>query len=45
MYALHKTCEHDACRKDLDESKAKSVHTNPRASTTPSITKNLNPTK
>ena len=41
MYTLHKTCEHDAWRKDLDEKKAKSGHTNPKARTTP----NLNPVK
>ena len=43
MYALHKTCEHDAWRKDLDERESKGCHTNPKASTTPSVTKNLNP--
>ena len=43
MYALNKTCEHDAWRKTLDERKAKSGHTNSKSSTTPSTTQNLNP--
>ena len=45
MYDLHKTCEHDAWRKDLDERKEKAGHTNPNASTTPSTTPSLNPVK
>ena len=39
MYNLHKTCEHDAQRKDLDEKKSKADHINPKASTTTSTTK------
>ena len=45
MYVLRKTCEHDAWRKDLDDRKAKAVHTNPKVITTPSTTPNLNPVK
>ena len=39
MCALHKTCEHDAWCKYLDEMKAKSGHNNPKTSTTPITTK------
>ena len=45
MYALHKTCEHDAWRKYLDESKSKAGHTTHKASTIPSTTPNINPFK
>ena len=45
MYALNKTCEHDSCRKDLDKRKANEDHNNPKASTAPSTTQNLNPAK
>ena len=45
MYALHKTCENDACHKNLDERKSKEGHTKPKASTTTSTTENINPVK
>ena len=45
IYDLHKTCEHDAWSKNLDEGKAKSVHTSPKTSATTSTTKNRNPVK
>ena len=45
MYTLHKTCEHDAWRKNLDERKEKAGHTNPKASTTPNTTQTQNPVK
>ena len=45
MYALHKKCEHDAWRKNLDERKSKASHNNPKSSTTQSTTQNLNPVK
>ena len=43
MYNLHKTCEHDAWRNNLVERKAKAGHTNPKDSTTTSITQKLKP--
>ena len=45
MYAIHKTCEHDAWRNNLYEIKAKAGYTNPKDDTTPSTTQNLYPVK
>ena len=45
MYALYKTCEHDAWWTDFDERKSKAGLTNPKTSTTPSTTQNLKPVK
>ena len=45
MYALNKTCEHDAWHNNLDGRKSKAGHTNSKSSTTPSTTQNLNPVK